>query len=99
MEIAVIWLLSMIAVGEQVNDSNQRVEALETQVQLQQKWIEDLENWNADQDYLIDEVNEQDRLSTLSQAGAHSAFYAGQQLINTETQMQIEQILKDLAAE
>jgi len=95
MELAVIFFLTVAGLGNEINKTNDRVDALETQVQLQDKWIQDLENWNAEQD----EEAQIHYMMSLKLAAAHSAFYAGQQLENDKINMQIEQILKDLQSQ
>lgn len=102
MELAVIFFITVMGLGNEIHKSNDKIELLEYQVKLQEKWIIDLENWSADQELMNeaqDENMEQQYLMALKLAGAHSAFYAGQQLKNNEVSMQIEQILRDLEKE
>ena len=102
MELAVIFFITVMGLGNEINKSNDKIELLEYQVNLQEKWIIDLENWNEDQDMMNeaqDETIESHYLMALKLAAAHSAFYAGQQLKNTDMSMQIEQILLDLEEE
>lgn len=59
MEVAVIWFLSMIAMGSEINNQQAQIDQLSEEVELNNKWIHDLENWNDDQDQAIIELQVQ----------------------------------------
>ena len=85
MEVAIIWFLSMVVMNVEIENGQERINdltaevfslevdnaELENQIELNGKWIRDVENWNED-------LETQD----LRQATAHSAFYARQKLDN-----------------
>ena len=92
MELAVIFFITVMGLGNEINQNNEQIAELETRTMLQQKWIEDLEYWNDEQDQELSRQEMQD----LKMVGAHSAFYAGQQLTNDSTAEAIERILKQI---
>ena len=71
MEIAVLWFLSMMAMDNEIQKTNENVRMLETEVvtlQLQQETILD--------------TLEDHEITIVKTAASHSAFYASQQLKN-----------------
>ena len=58
MELAVIFFITVMGLGNEINQNNERIAELETRTMLQQKWIEDLEYWNEDQDMMNEAQDE-----------------------------------------
>ena len=79
MEIAVLWFLSMVAMGNEVEKTNESVRMLEAEVITLQ-----IQN-----DIIFDTLEDHEQ-TILKTAGAHSAFYAGQQVKNENFEQSIE---------
>ena len=85
MEIVAIWFLSMVALGNEIDKNANTIVKLEQEVVLNEKWIKDLETWNANLEN-----------QAVKQAGAHSSFYAGQQLKNVKINKTIDYLNKKI---
>ena len=79
MEIAVLWFLSMVAMGNEVEKTNESVRMLEAEVITLQ-----IQN-----DIIFDTLEDHEK-TILKTAGAHSAFYAAQQIKNENFEQSIE---------
>ena len=73
MEIAVFWLLSMMAMSSEIETAKTNIELLEAEVNTLQ-----IQN-----DIVFDTLEDHEK-TIIKTAGAHSAFYAGQQVKNED---------------
>ena len=73
MEIAVFWLLSMMAMSGEIEKANTNIELLEAEVITLQI-----------QNDIVFDTLEDHETTIIKTAGAHSAFYAGQQVKNDD---------------
>ena len=73
MEIAVFWLLSMMAMSSEIETANDNIRMLEAEVITLQ-----IQN-----DIVFDTLEDHEK-NIINTAAAHSAFYAAQQLKNEE---------------
>jgi hypothetical protein len=73
MEIAVFWLLSMMAMSSEIETANTNIELLQAEVITLQ-----IQN-----DIVFDTLEDHEK-NIINTAAAHSAFYAAQQLKNEE---------------
>jgi archaellum component FlaC len=74
MEVALIFFITVVGLGNEINKSNDRINELETQYEM------------------ID-------LLFMRLAGSHAAFYAGQKLINEDTNAAIEDLYQKIEEE
>jgi len=90
MEVAIIWFLSMYGMGEYIKSVENHNKALGAYIARVDEEINEIDNTLASHEKTI-----------IKTAGAHSSFYAGQQLKNTQYEQgiaKINDILKEMSA-
>lgn len=81
MEIAVLWFLSMVAMGNEVEKTNESVQMLEAEVITLQI-----------QNDIVFDTLEDHETTIIKTAAAHSSFYAAQQVKNEQYEQSIERL-------
>ena len=82
----------MAAMGNEIDQQQLQIETMAHQYEQNQKWIKDLEIWVFDVNTKLQVLEG----TSISQAGAHSSFYAGQQAKNKEMREAIEAVVKQV---
>lgn len=77
----VIAIAIILGIGSEINKNIDRIQDLQAQVILQDKYLKDLEGW-------VDVLDTR----SMKQAAAHSSFYANQQLDNEQTEKALEEL-------
>jgi hypothetical protein len=87
MEVIVFWFLSMAAMNSEIEKTNGQVRLLEAEVITLQ-----IQN-----DIVLDTLEDHEH-TILKTAGAHSSFYAGQQLKNETFKESIDLLIEELGS-